>query len=65
MTKKVKNITFKTIEEYYAFYAPDDLKQDSKGSKYYRIGEEVAKMACDRVVNKLSKEQQNGVRVTD
>ena len=57
MTKKGKNVTFKTVEEYRAFYATDTKRQQPKGSKYYRIGTDIAKMACEKAVNTLPLEQ--------
>jgi hypothetical protein len=53
MIKKHNRVTFATIEEYFAFYAPDATKKQSKGSKYYRIGEDVARMACEKAFSNV------------
>lgn len=53
MAKKRKNVTFKSVKEYREFYAHDAVKQHSKGSKYYRIGEDIARMVCEKAVNNL------------
>jgi len=37
--------TFKTFQEYKDFYA---IKEKPKGSKYYRIGVEIARKACEK-----------------
>ncbi|MDI9432222.1 MAG: hypothetical protein QM570_10940 [Planctomycetota bacterium] len=52
-----KAVVFKTLEEYRQFYAVISEDKPSKGSKYYRAGRSVAKMACDSVVNKTPNEQ--------
>lgn len=62
MVKTSKRVTFKTFEEYQAFYATDVAKQKHKGSKYYRIGQDVAKLACEKAANELAKDQVAGER---
>jgi len=57
MAKKGKATVFKTVEEYLSYYAAKTDQRQSQGSKYYRIGQDIAKMACEKAVNKLSKEQ--------
>ena len=57
MTKKNKGVIFKTVEEYRAFYTSEAKKQQLRESKYYRIGADLAKMACQKAVNTLSQEQ--------
>lgn len=54
--KKSKAVTFKTVEEYLAFYSTPAKDKPSKGSKYYRVGEGVAKMACDKATHKMQDE---------
>jgi len=44
---KKKSVVFKTFEEYQKYYAADIKKQSTKGGKYYRIGADIAKMACE------------------
>ena len=51
--KKSKKVTFTTIEEYLAFYSVSAKDKPSRGSKYYRMGEGVAKMACDKAIHKM------------
>ncbi len=51
MTMKNSKVIFKSIEEYRKFYYSDVKNQKSIKNKYYRIGENVAKMACNKVVN--------------
>lgn len=57
MTKKGKSVTFKSVEEYRAYYASDPAKSPAKGSKYYRIGGDIAKLACDKAINKLQRNE--------
>ncbi len=57
MTKKDRDVTFKTVEEYRAFYATDTKRRQPKGSKCYRIGADIAKMACEKAINTLPQEQ--------
>jgi len=52
--KKNKSTSFKTIEEYRAYYALDKVSSISKTNKYYRIGQDIARMACRKAVAKLS-----------
>jgi len=54
--KKDRSVRFKTVEEYLAFYSTAAKDKPSKGSKYYRVGEGVAKMACDKATHKLQDE---------
>lgn len=58
---KSKTVTFKTVEEYLAFYSLPEKDKQAKGSKYYHIGEGIAKMACDKATHKI----QNEVNVVD
>ena len=50
MSKKSKIIIFKTEEEYRAYYALKNPKR--KGSKYYQIGQDIAKEVCERVLER-------------
>ena len=54
--KTNKAVRFKTVEEYLAFYSTATKYKPSKGSKYYRMGEGVAKMACDKATHNLQDE---------
>lgn len=45
---KAKRVIFKTIEDYRLYYAAPDDKKRARHSKYYRIGEDLARMACER-----------------
>jgi hypothetical protein len=47
-----KGVVFKTFEEYQQFYAVPAKDRLSKGSLYYRVGESIAKLACDNAVKK-------------
>lgn len=60
MSKANKTKVFKTFEEYSKFYAARPSKQeDNTKSKYYRAGENVAKMACEKTINQFLKDQTN------
>lgn len=52
-----KAVVFKTLEEYRQFYAVNPKDKPPKGSKYYRVGRSIAKMACDSAINKTPNEQ--------
>lgn len=54
--KTNKSVQFKTVEEYQAFYSTAAKDKPSKGSKYYRVGECVAKMACEKATHTLQAE---------
>jgi hypothetical protein len=56
MTKKNKGMGFKTIEEYRAYYAVDKVRNKLNKSKYYKIGQDIARMACEKAVTELPKE---------
>jgi hypothetical protein len=51
--KTNKSVKFKTVEEYLAFYSTAAKDKPSKGSKYYRVGEGVARMACEKATHNL------------
>ena len=57
MAKKDKATVFRTVEEYRAYYAAVETKKRRQGSKYYQKGQDIAKMACEKAVNRLSKGQ--------
>ena len=56
MAKANKQKAFSDFNEYLSYYASQpDTKNDNKKSKYYRIGENVAKMACEKAVVEIHK----------
>ena len=57
MTKRDKSKIFKTMREYKAFYTANVKREQSKGSKYYRIGEDIAEKACGKAIRALEQEQ--------
>jgi len=60
MANKHNNVIFKSMDEYRKYYASPPKKQQKKGSKYYRIGENIAKMACEKAANQLPAEPRVG-----
>ena len=48
-----KKIVFKTLEEYQAFYRASVSGELPSGSKFYRLGVGIAKMACDEAVHQV------------
>ena len=48
-----KKITFTTVEEYLAFYREPSKDEPSNNSEYYRVGEGVAKMACEKAIHNI------------
>jgi len=53
MSNKIKKEkVFESLEEFKSFYAPENKKEKSKKkNKYYLLGVEVAKLACDNTAN--------------
>ena len=54
MTKKNKNISFKTIEEYHVYYRLNVSRNMPTKNKYYKIGQDIARTAYKKAVAKLS-----------
>ena len=46
MAKKRDNKVFNSMEEYRSYVAAREEKSQLKGSKYYRVGADIAKLAC-------------------
>jgi hypothetical protein len=57
MGNQKKDKTFKTMKEYFDYYSNDTDVQVSEGSKYYRIGQEIANMACEKVLDNINVNQ--------
>jgi len=59
MTKKNKNTSFKTIEEYRAYYKINVTGNMAKKNKYYKIGQDIARVAYQKAVAELSEKTDN------
>jgi|GEM_PF-5559921 hypothetical protein len=54
MSNTNKPIIFGTYEEYLAFFEEKDNKKNkSEGSKHYKLGVDIAKMACEKATNQI------------
>ena len=51
--KSGDNITINTLEEYHQFYSSYNKEKQSKGSRYYKMGVHIAKLACFRAESKI------------
>ncbi|MFH1377552.1 MAG: hypothetical protein ABIH86_02230 [Planctomycetota bacterium] len=47
--KKGKTVSFSTFEDFLKYYSAPSEEVKISGSKYYQIGINVAKMACETV----------------
>ena len=56
MADKSKKKVFSTMEEYRAFYQASPEKKKAKGSKYYRLGTEIARLASEKAMDDTSKD---------
>ena len=55
MAKTNKTKVFKTFDDYMKFNATQSNKQtNNKKGKYYRIGANVAKMACEKSTSQIN-----------
>ena len=48
MAKKPEKKIFTNLEEYRAYFRALPESSKPKGSKYYRLGRDIAKMACEK-----------------
>jgi len=56
MADKSKKKVFATIEEYRAYYQAGSQEKKAKGSKYYRLGTEIAKLASEKAMHDSSRQ---------
>lgn len=56
MADKSKDKVFSTMEEYRAYYQASPKKKKAKGSKYYRLGTEIAKLASEKAMHDSSRQ---------
>lgn len=55
MTDKSKKKVFSTMEEYRAYYRANPEQKKAKGSKYYRLGTEIARLASEKAMHDSSR----------
>ena len=56
MADKSKKKIFLTMEEYRSYYQTDTEKKKISGSKYYRLGAEIARQANERAMHSSSRQ---------
>jgi hypothetical protein len=62
MAKDANRLEFKTYEEYMKYYSAQPEKPDTaKASEYYRIGENIARMASEEVIKRTINGQHSGI----
>jgi hypothetical protein len=54
MSKKTEEKRFRTLEEYKFYFQCQPVLEEKKGSKYYRMGVDIARMGCRDVGSSLS-----------
>lgn len=62
MAKDSKRVEFKTYEEYLEYYSTHITQAgDIKASKYYQIGESIARMASEEVISRTIYGRRNSI----
>jgi len=51
MADESQERVFSTMEEYLTYYQVSPEKEKAKGSKYYRLGTEIARLASEKAMH--------------